>query len=326
MLPKCRRDGIAMSGIPKEIFRSMEKYIDISCFSFEILEKGGGVSDKIILSKDGAPRFILRITPRNCYARTYECIDYLYKKGAPFSRPLCGFRLSGTGDYCLAANWAHGSELDVNSMKDRSEIYPFARKLAEALHRLHDIDVTCGTPCTSMEDEISLYFRTISDIGMEFPFKKEFMDFLRDGSSAGLVYDCSFVHMDLHLHNVVWAQDGQPTLIDYENIMITDCYREFVYAVSFHGWEEDIFWLAVIFLYFNGKIPQDFWQKTRFYSVVHLFRMLIFESRENDRKKINWLCRTIYNRYNGLKCAEPDWFIKYKAYIGQLEWELNQCQ
>lgn len=312
-----------MREIINELFSYLKKYTDLDSLSYKIIDKRNSISEKIVLVKNGIPKFMVKVTPIDYYIRSYELISFLYERGAPFAKPLCGFIIPNTRNYCLVTEWVDGFELNQDTFQDRFKIYPYSNNFAKTLHKLHNLKVDYKFPRVSIEDEIELYLKKIFDSKIDFLFKKDFLTFLQNNVHLVSKHDNNFVHMDVHIHNIIWSYNKSATLIDYENIMITDYYREFVYAVGFHDSFEDIFWFVTIFIYFNGKIPKDFWEKTRFYSIVHLLRMIIFESRENNQNKINWLCKSIYKKYNELNCIEPNWFIKYKPYIPQLESELD---
>lgn len=311
-----------MNNIIDEIVSHLAKYIDINKYSIRLLDKRNRVSQRLMLSMEDTPKFIVKIMPNKSYIRTYELIESLYKKGAPFTKPLCGFKLTDTGDYCLVTYWAEGSEIVLSNMPNRDMVYPYSCTLANILHKLHDIRVDKNFLYVHMETELKLYLKTISDLKIDFCYKNEILNYIQNERISS-INSIGYVHMDLHRENIIWSKCGEATLIDYETIMVTDTYREFVYAVGFHDHNEDIFWMATIWAYFNGRIPEDFWRKMRYYCFIQLLRMVIFEKKENNQEKIDWLCRSLYRTYDDLKSIEPQWFVKFKPFLRRMEHEMK---
>lgn len=311
-----------MDILREELLSCLEKYIDTSYYSLEILEKKNRASQNAILSIKGEKEFFIKVTPADRYIRNYELIERLYERGAPFVKPVCGFFMPRQKAYCIVIEWMHGRMVECRGMCNRFAIYPYACGLVEALHGLHDIANESVEIISFLNEEIELYLKIIERERIHFCYDDEFLFELKNQHSLIENHSAKYVHMDLHCQNIIFDEKKQAVLIDYENIMLTDYYREFVYAASFHNTDEDIFWLSTIYMYFHGDIPQKFWEIVKYYSIVHLLRMIVFESASKDQKKIDWFSRSLYFQYQGLKSNEPVWFLRHKPYLGQLQEEL----
>ena len=100
--------------------------------------------------------------------------------------------------------------------------------------------------------------------------------------------------------------------------MISEPWRDFVYATSFHEKGENMFWFSVLLEYFKYLIPEEFWKAIKFYSIIQLLRMVICNYQMKNNYAIERVSESLFTTYNGLKDCIPAWVKKYLAGAEQI--------
>lgn len=262
---------------------------------------------RIYLGKSTAVNYCIKTFEKFLFAKVYEgmcdmrfqAIKYIYDKNVKLIKPYYDFQVS-TEKRCMVLEWISGENVHINLEN--------AERIVSILKELHSVQVPVKMPCNNMQEELEYYMRFIKNNLLSFKHKDEILDYLIQ--NIGLCRNVyAFTHMDVHIGNFIQC-DGEIYLIDYENMSITDPWRDFVYAVFFHDPIEDAFWLWIIKRYFGDKIPENFWEIMKYYCYMQLLRMIICEYKKGSINKIEEIVSSI-DRGFSLESDRPKWIIEY---------------
>ena len=116
----------------------------------------------------------------------------------------------------------------------------------------------------------------------------------------------------MHLGNVLCDSAGKLHIIDFDNLAFGDPWHDFIYATVFHRSEEHEFWAKLLLTYFDGKVPDEFWQTTRYYAYVHALGMMFCEHRKRNYKQVKFIANSIAHSFD-LERGCPNW-VKDEKY------------
>lgn len=169
--------------------------------------------------------------------------------------------------------------------------------------------IPLGSPKVHIGLELFRHLLYVALHAVSIPHKKEILGFLKKNLSL-CRKEYALTHMDLHAGN--FHRDSQNTvyLIDYENIRITDPWRDLTYAIFFHEAEEDVFWYEFLRSYFNNSIPSDFWKIMKYYCYLQALRMMICSHQRKDQRHIDNLAESIWNNYHNNDQIIPAWYLR----------------
>jgi dTMP kinase len=186
---------------------------------------------------------------------------------------------------CLITDWVNGREISCTMDE--------AQQVAGILKMLHSASVVDNERHMDPSLEMLRYMTYIRTRRVQFPHKREILQYLKQNKHLHRsIY--ALTHMDVHCGNFMTDDVGRVYLIDYENMCITDPWRDFVYAAFFHPKSEDAFWRQVLLEYFDFQIPDDFWYIIKYYSCIQFLRMIICEHQKENQNQINFLAEKIW--------------------------------
>lgn len=207
----------------------------------------------------------------------------------------------GKRSSCILQEWKEGEALAFSANE--------ARQTARAVKMLHSVPIPLGSPKVRIGWELFRLLRYAALHAVKIPHKKEILGFLKKNRFL-CRREYALTHMDLHGGN--FRRDSQNTvyLIDYENVCITDPWRDFTYAVFFHDPQEDAFWYEFLHSYFSNGIPYHFWKTMKYYCYLQALRMMICSHQRKDQRHIDDLAQSIWNNYHNDDQIIPAWYLR----------------
>lgn len=265
-------------------------------FQIEVkrIDKGNSTALNYCVLIQNMPRFFVKLMDNR--VKLLTCLQRITNQHQFLVPPVTCFPI-GTKQ-CLVMQWVDSRNLSCTV----DEAY----QVAEILKAIHAQTVFTKHQKNSIKAELLRYIFYIRSNKIDFPHQKEIIAYLlKNMTLCRKKY--SLTHMDVHCGNFLVDTNNRVRLIDYENLCVTDPWRDFVYACFFHDKREDDFWDAVLYSYFNSVIPSDFWSTMQYYCYLHLLRMIICEHRREKRKTINMLAELIWNNWNCNIDSMPVW-------------------
>ena len=262
------------------------------------LPVGRSLAVNYCISVHSVPRYFAKICKPS--KRCLKLMKPLTKTSPYFNRieeviPI------GIRNSCILQEWKVGSALIFSAGE--------ACQAAQAVKKLHSVMIPLGSPKVHIGLELFRHLLYVALYAVSIPHKKEILGFLvKNLSMCRKKY--ALTHMDLHGGNFRRNSQNMVYLIDYENIRITDPWRDFTYAVFFHEAQEDVFWYEFLRSYFNNSIPSDFWKTMRYYCYLQALRMMVCSHQRKDQRHIDNLAESIWKNYHNNTQIIPAWYLR----------------
>lgn len=296
------RLGDAGVRYPKKLDRVIRKKLSLTKDDSIVISRydyGGSLAQNFCICINGTPRLFAKL-----YSTKIKQLKPLTKAiegNKAFTPIVADFPVHGRR--IMLTDWVSGKEPELS--------YDAGCRVGKILKEIHNMPVPKGLKPISIKRESIKKRLSVSLKGVCFPHKQEILDYVKNNSHMARD-NYALAHMDVHLRNFLVDKEGNYFLIDYENLTVTDPWRDLSYAVIFHTEEKDDFWYGTLMSYFDGNIPEEFWSTMRYYCHIHLLRLITCEHDKGLQAQIDYKANLIWNDFNCYKEGEPKWFIKYK--------------
>ncbi len=258
------------------------------------IKKGNSTAQNYCILIRNTPRYFVKVYDKK--VKHLSQLQYLRRQNDFFVYPIVDFSVGSKR--CMVTDWLDGEDISGTP----SEAY----QVAEILKFIHSQKASVKHHKLHYKLELKRYLLYLTVKKVDFMHKQEIISYLLN-NSALCRKECSLTHMDVHRRNFIIDSNDIVRLVDYENLCITDPWRDFVYACFFHDREENLFWEAVINYYFNDNIPEEFWITMKYYCYLHLLRMIICEHQKGNYETIDRLVKSIWGNWNCNNCNLPKW-------------------
>lgn len=307
-----------------DLLEKSKKLLNDESLSLLPLYGGNSLSVNFCLKSKNGKLYAVKLGNKNQKISRFELTRKLYSYGAAISKPIVEFDLGHENNFCTISEWIEGQTLDECIASNSYSVFWLAKTVCMAISRIHRYNLETFLR-QNLRQEICSYISFIKKYGIIFPHMDCYLQMVKNTrlQSVGFV-GCT--HMDFHTKNIIVNAGGNATLIDCENMMISETWRDFVYAVAFHNENENLFWFSVLLEYFKYSIPNEFWETIKFYSAIQLFRMVICNYQMKDYCSIEKISESLFDTYNGLRDCMPTWIKKYLLVAGQISNRLNEFQ
>lgn len=287
----------------KKILRKVRPFLnkeDKYAAKIKRIKKGNSTAQNYCILIRNIPRYFVKVYDKK--VNLLPKLQQLSKQNNSLANPIADFSVGLKR--CMVIDWLDGKNISGTPSE--------AHQVAEILKIIHSQKTSAKHHKLHIKLELKRYLLYLTVNKVEFMYKQEIVSYLL----KNLVLcrkEYSLAHMDVHRRNFIIDSNDIIRLVDYENLCITDPWRDFVYACFFHDREEDLFWEAVINNYFNNNIPEDFWITMKYYCYLHLLRMIICEHRKNNYENIDRFVKSIWKNWS-LSTNEtlPKWYKKQK--------------
>ncbi len=260
------------------------------------IKKGNSTAQNYCILIRNTPKFFAKIYDNR--VKHLSKLQDLSKQNNFFVYPIVDFAVGSKR--CMVTDWLDGEDISGTP----SEAY----QVAEILKSIHSQKASVKHQKSDIKCELKRYLLYLTINKVNFMYKQEIISYLLK-NTALCRKEFSLTHMDVHCRNFIIDSNNIVHLVDYENLCITDPWRDFVYACFFHDRAEDTFWEAVIQNYFNNNIPENFWITMKYYCYLHLLRMVICEHQKGNYENIDRLVKSIWENWNYNNGNLPKWKI-----------------
>lgn len=292
-----------------KLFEKVQNIFGDEHLSIISLHAGNSLFNNFLIISNSGNMYLAKSCDKNINVSRFDLKKRLFFSGAAIADPIAEFDLKPEKIFCTISEWIKGQTLDECISLSHHTIFCLAKSVCNAIISIHKY-TTNYFPTQNLSLEINSYISYIKKERIIFPHMCEYFELIKkSGDMHSSHIGC--VHMDFHSKNIIIDDNGKATLIDCEDLFITDPWRDFVYAVAFHNPRENLFWFSLILEYFNYVIPKEFWAITKYYSIIQLFRMIICNYKKENYLEIVRLSESLFITYNGLKNTFPVWSLKY---------------
>lgn len=287
------------------------------------LDGGNSLSVNFCLKSKSGKVYVAKLGKNQRMSR-FELTKKLYAYGAAIANPIVEFDLDVENTICTISEWIDGQTLNECITSNSYSIFWLAKTVCRAISHIHKYNFASSLK-QNFGQEIDSYISYINKYGISFPHMDCYFQMVQNAKLPSKAL-CGCTHMDFHTRNVIIDADGNAIIIDCENMMISNPWRDFVYAVAFHDKDEHLFWFSVLLEYFNYSIPNDFWKTIKYYCVIQLLRMIICNYQMNDYYAVDKISESLFETYSGLKDYMPIWIKKNHLRAEEISNKLNEIK
>lgn len=257
----------------------------------EPIHKGWSGDRKYYLETKDGERFLLRVSDISSYEtkqHEFEIMKKMSAAGIKMSLPISfGICEEGKSVYLLLS-WCDGEEAKeaLYHLSD-AEQYVFGRKAANVLKQMEAIDYKPPSQEWSQtyQGRVAHYIELYRRCGYTFDGDDVIISFLRTQRHCIGERPTALMHEDFQTDNMVISSDGELYMIDFQMCGETDPYLVMtgagvsaMYSVPFA--------MGQIDGYFGKTVPEDFWQKYRYYMLAEmLYAFTVGVKMEEEREE-----------------------------------------
>lgn len=209
--------------------------------------------------------------------------------------------------YISISNWIEGEILNLSeSAITYTQLQHYAKEAAQTVKRIHKIQCPFHNKRFDDTVDLKMAIEFINKNQIVFPHRSEILDMVLRLSEKKIQSPYGFIHMDLHLENMVFSEEGC-NLIDMETLCCGSVWRDLIYAMELNFPQERVFWKLFLEEYFHDGIPEGFWEEMLRYVLV-AFLMLMKSNWNNQTMERQYnLAEKIFKDYDGFKRIVPRW-------------------
>ena len=286
----------------------------------ESIHKGWSGDRKYYLETKDGERFLLRVSDISSYEtkqHEFEIMKKMSAAGIKMSLPISfGICEEGKSVYLLLS-WCDGEEAKeaLYHLSD-AEQYVFGRKAANVLKQMEAIDYKPPSQEWSQtyQGRVAHYIELYRRCGYTFDGDDVIISFLRTQRHCIGERPTALMHEDFQTDNMVISSDGELYMIDFQMCGETDPYLVMtgagvsaMYSVPFA--------MGQIDGYFGKTVPEDFWQKYRYYMLAEmLYAFTVGVKMEEEREETLHMFDNEIKRIKYQGSPIPMWYQKKFCY------------
>ncbi len=282
----------------------------------EFFDKGWSSDRKYYIETYDGRKLIIRLADISQYQRKeaeYEATVAIYKLGLEMSQPISfGTFANGSKVYTLLS-WIEGQSLEVTlPLLDTQEQCDLGVVAGTILRKIHSISAPEGQldwkarTLTKIKKRTAQYPRC----GYRVPNEERLMWFINNNLHYLKDRPQTMQHGDFHPGNLILTSGKQLGIVDFNRTDYGDPWEEFVRVPAFTKRISVPFAVGQIKGYFNGPVPELFFQLLALYSAYDAHFGIIwaipFGQAEIGRSLAR--SRSVYEDFNGFETCIPVWY------------------
>lgn len=271
-----------------------------------------------VVSNDGAV-WMLRLSDvkyRERKRRQYECLCRIMQADVFAPRPVAFGVCDGGAQVYMLITWVEGRDLyDVLATASA----PKQRELGiKAGRLLKQLQVIASLPSSRSWEQAflrQLEERKLSleKTGIDLPERDAFLACIERGRHLLKRRSMDFAHGDYHVGNLLVTPDGELAVIDFDRCRIADPWDDHKRVV----WDVEaspIFASGRLDGYFEGKIPDEFWDLLAVYCASNAIGSIAWAVPFGEDQIVHHLdqARELFEYYDGMERIIPKWYSPSK--------------
>lgn len=279
------------------------------------VSKGWSADKKFLVRTNKGDDLLLRLSDIELFdgkKREYEVITKYSKLGISMSMPVeFGICNEGKNVYMLLT-WIEGSDLEeVLPKLSEKKQYLLGRQAGAILRKIHSTTIDKDDIPQQTKKEKKLFqLSRYEDSQVRISDDEIALKYVKDNIDQIWKEHPVYMHGDFHPGNLIYMDDGNIGVIDFNRWEIGDPYEEFYKLESF-GVEVSIpYCIGQIDEYFQDDIPMDFWIVNAVY-VAHASLISIKWAEKFGQKDIDGMvrrARQAFVNYNNFEEVIPKWY------------------
>jgi serine/threonine-protein kinase len=284
----------------------------------EKIEKGWSTDQKFYIVDHHQAEFVLRVADISKYDAKqleFQNMKKIFETGIPMSKPIA-FGVCNEQKNCyLLVSYIKGEQLEIMIPTLPKEVqYQLGYQAGEMLKKIHTI------PQYPNEERKEFYLQRIKDrvemfdeCGVESDIVEAMIQNVYDHIDLVKNRKQSLQHGDFHVGNLIINEQNELFVIDFNRMKAGDPYYEFN-RIGISSQFSPEFAAGQIDGYFQNKIPLDFFQYLKFYTISVLIGTIPWSlqfSKDDLAFSLDSL-QHVYEEFNQLKSDIPSWYQNIK--------------
>lgn len=296
-----------------ELFKEIEESSEWR--SIEKITKGWSADEKYKVITEQGETLLLRLSSIDKYQekqKEFEIITKYSQLDIKMSMPVKLGICNHNKNVYMILSWVEGQDLEeVLSDLSEEEQYRLGRLAGSILKKIHSIpvdeeDIPASTKTDRKIMQLEKY--ELSDVRIEND--ETAIKYVKENIHKIWKEKPVYQHGDFHPGNLVYMENGEIGVIDFNRWEIGDPYEEFYKLESFARKLSIPYCIGQIKEYFDDNVPDDFWDILAVY-VAHasLFSIKWAEKfGQSDVEAMSARCKIALKDYDHFKRNIPLWY------------------
>lgn len=277
----------------------------------ESIDKGWSGDKKFKVTTDDGMTYLLRVSPSERYEnrkRLFEMQSLVAELNIPMCKPI-EFGICEGGVYSLQS-WIDGVDAEeFIPTLPLDKQYELGLKASEIIRKIHSIPAPKDIPewGEKFSKKIDRKIKIYTDCPLKFEGGEFMIDYIQKNRHLINGRPQSFQHGDFHIGNMMVSGD-ELYIIDFDRYDFGDPWEEFNRVWSAEAAPE--FARGTVDGYFNGDVPNEFWQLLALYVCNNILGSLPWAIDFGDREiaVMRNQAKNILSWYDNMKKTIPSWY------------------
>ncbi len=282
------------------------------------ITKGWSADSKYkIITKQGTT-LLLRLADIDKYdekKKEFDIITKYSKLRIPMSMPIGFGTCNQNKNVYMILTWVEGQDLEAVLPKlQEKEQYELGRLAGSILKKIHSIPVEQeDVPASTKLDKKLLQLSRYEESNVRVADDEIAIEYVKENIHKIWKEKPVYQHGDFHPGNLIYMENGEIGVIDFNRWEVGDPYEEFYKLESFARELSVPYCIGQIQAYFDDDISDDFWSILAVY-VAHASLFSIKWAEKFGQKDIDSMterCMVAFKDYDYFKRTVPVWYEKH---------------
>ncbi|MBR6753905.1 MAG: phosphotransferase [Clostridia bacterium] len=280
------------------------------------IDKGWSGDRKYCITASDGNIYLLRTAPIHQLEQKkaeFFWMQQVELTGIPMCRAL-HLEETETEVHCIHS-WIDGRDAEqIIPTLPEKEQYNYGCQAGQYLRKIHSLPAPGWVPEWEMRfnQKTDRKIRMYQECPLQYEGGQAFIDYLNSHRHLLKNRPLTFQHGDFHIGNMMIDADGKLVIIDFNRFDFGDPWEEFN-RIVWCGQKAPPFAAGMVDGYFNGNVPQEFWELLALYISSNALSSLpwAIPFGEEEIAVMQKQGQDILNWYDCMNTTIPIWYRKY---------------
>lgn len=285
------------------------------------IDEGWSTDRKYYIETKTGEKLLLRVADASLREQKkleYDRISALKSTGFEMSRPIQFGYCNNKSSVYMLLTWVDGISLHSKLPKlSVSEQYTVGRKAGKILKEIHSVKVV-DKNIVGRDEKLAYKLKKISNYEKSYvrvDGDEQAIKYVRENIEILYNTEPTYKHGDFHSGNLIYTNDGELGLIDFNRINCGDRYEDFNKIATIDIDVSVPFAIGVVDGYFEKEPSEEFWKILSVY-VAQMSMTAINWAEKFGIEEIQIMqdnCRKAFSYYNNFTQIIPTWYEKINS-------------